>query len=205
MKHTVPRFLKARKNSYGYPKYPRKLLDEILEYLRFTKVEPYIPPGATLLDIGTGDGNFLHYLNGHIRDAVGIDPYLTESAEIGSYHLISGYFPEDFDQDITFDVITILAALEHIPYHQLPCVVNTCAKYLKTGGQVIITVPHPRVDNILKLLTGLRVFVGFSTHQHHGFNPEYLPTLFNGWKLVKKQRWELGCNYLFIFEKLDTK
>ena len=107
MKNTIARVLKARKGSHGYPRYPRKPFDEILEYLRFTKVEPYIPKGARLLDIGTGDGHFLHYLNRHIHTAVGIDPYLSESTKIGNYHLISGSFPEDFDSDITLDVITI--------------------------------------------------------------------------------------------------
>lgn len=201
MKHTLSRFLKTRKRCHPKQKYPRKLVDEILEYLRFRKVSPYIPKGARLLDIGTGDGSFLHYLDGHLHTSVGIDPYLRGSEKIGRKHFISGVFPDDYDADTPFDVITILATLEHIHPAVLPRLVGACWKYLLPGGQVIITVPHPRVDSILKLLTALRVFVGFSTHQHHGFNPECLPPLFKGFRLVKKQRWELGCNYLFIFEK----
>lgn len=201
MKNTIVRFLKARKDTHQYKRYPRKLLDELLEYLRFTKVEPYVPKNSTLLDVGTGDGNFLHYLKGHIHTAVGIDPHLTHTYKFGNFHLIPGYFPYDFNENITFDVITLLAAIEHIRIDILPCIVNACWKHLKPGGLVILTVPHPRVDKILDTLKKLRILEGFSMHQHHGFNPETLPYLFKEWRLIKKERWELGCNYLFIFEK----
>ena len=204
MKHTVARFLKTRKNSHCV-KYPRKPLDELLEYLRFTKVEPYIPNGATLLDVGTGDGNFLHYLNGRIGTAVGIDPHLTQSTKIDNYHLIPGYFPYDFNENITFDVITLLAAIEHIPMDVVPRVVDACWKYLKPGGLVILTVPHPRIDGFLYLLKKLRILKGFSMHEHYGFDPKCLPKLFSRWTFVKRERWELGCNYLFIFEKPDAR
>lgn len=188
MKNTVARFLKARKDIYPYKKHPRKLFDEILEYLRFRKVEPYIPKDTRLLDISTGDGHFLHYL--------------TRTYNFGNFHLLPRYFPDDFAEDITFDVITLLATIEHIPVDRLRNVVDACWKPLKPGGLVILTVPHPHIDKILDVLKKLRILEGFSMHQHHGFNPECLPTLFNGWKLVKKQRWKLGCNYLFIFENL---
>ena len=62
MRKTFARYRKALKASHGGPRYPRKTFDEILEYLRFTKVEPYIRKEATLLDIVTGDGTLLHYL-----------------------------------------------------------------------------------------------------------------------------------------------
>lgn len=204
MKKTLARFLKTRKSSHN-EKYPRTPLDEILEYLRFTKVAPYIPKGATLLDVGTGDGAFLLYLNGHVRTAVGIDPYLTQPASRDNCRLIPGSFPYDYDEDITFDVITLLAAIEHIPMDEHPCVVNGCWKYLNPGGQVILTVPHPRVDRLLDVLKKLRMIEGFSMHEHYGFNPECLPHVFKGWRHVKKERWELGCNYLFIFEKPENE
>jgi len=203
MKNTVTRFLKTRKISHN-KKYPRTPLDEILEYLRFTKVVPYIPKGATLLDIGTGDGAFLHYLNGHVRDAVGIDPYLTHRERNGNYQLIPGNFPYDYDENTTFDVITLLATIEHIPMDEHLCVVKGCWKYLNPGGQVILTVPHPHVDRLLDVLKKLRILEGFSMHEHYGFNPECLLHVFKGWRLLKKDRWELGCNYLFIFEKPET-
>ena len=112
MTNTFTRFLKARKKPHN-DQYPRKPLDSILEYLRFTKVEPYIPKSACLLDIGTGDRNFLRYLNGNIQSAVGIDSHLTKSVDLGKYRLVSGYFPDDFEAETTFDVITMMAVAEH--------------------------------------------------------------------------------------------
>ena len=200
MKNALTRFLKNRRNSYG-DNYPRKLLDEILEFLRFTKVEPYIPKGTALLDIGAGDGNFLRYLNEHLQMAVGIDSQLTQSIEFGVCRLISGYFPYDFVQNRTFDVITMMAVVEHIPMDVLPKVANTCWEYLNRNGQIIITVQDPRVEGLLDLLKDLAIVEGFSMHEHYGFDPDCLPDIFNRWVLVKRERWGFGCNNLFIFRK----
>lgn len=203
MRDTVTRFLKARKNGHPDP-YPRKPLDSILEYLRFTKAEPYIPKGARLLDVGTGDGNFLRYLDGNIRTAVGIDPHLTKSIDFGKCSLVSGYFPDDFESDTPFDVITMMAVAEHIPMAVFPGVAEACWKYLKPGGQIVLTVPHPRVEKLLDLLKTLRIVEGFSMHEHYGFDPECLPDIFNRWTLTKRERWGLGLNNLFIFERRKT-
>lgn len=121
--------------------------------------------------------------------------------EFGTCRLVPGYFPRDFVENRTFDVITMLAVVEHIPMNLLPEVVDACWDYLNRGGQVIITVPHPRVDGLLNLLKALRVVEGFSMQEHYGFDPECLPDIFNRWKLVKRERWGFGCNNLFIFRK----
>ena len=198
--NTFVKFLKARKNPYG-EKYPRKPLDEILEYLRFTKVEPYIPKDATLLDVGAGDGNFLQYLNGHLKNAVGIDAHLKQNIEVETCHLVSGYFPRDFEVDTIFDVITMMAVAEHIPMKSFPHVEKACWKYLKNSGRLIITVQNPRVEKLLDTLKNLQIVEGFSIHEHYGFNPDCLPHIFYRWKLIKRERWGFGCNNLFIFEK----
>ena len=200
LKSTFTRFLQASKCSRSN-KYSRKPLDSILEYFRFTKVDPYIPTDAYLLDVGSGDGNFLSYLDGHIEFAVGIDSHLPESVSFGACRLISGYFPSDFETDITFDVITMMAVVEHIPMDVLPSVSQACWKYLKPGGHVIITVQHPRVEKLLDFLKILRIVDGFSMHEHYGFDPECLKDIFGCWKLIKRERWGFGCNNLFIFEK----
>lgn len=193
-------------NSYksqGHPLVPRKALDRFLESLRFTKAKPHIPREARLLDIGAGDGAFLSSLNGYIQSGVGIDPILTHDMELWeTCHLVPGRFPQDFGGcEPLFDVITLLAVIEHIPTAELTTLAEACWKMLVPKGRVIITVPHPCVDNILNILKTLRIIEGLSIEEHHGFNPEELPYIFNRWTLLKKERFELGCNYLFIFEK----
>ena len=175
-------------------------MDRLLEYLRFTKAKKFIPKGSYLLDIGSGDGSFLRFLSPHIRSGIGIDPILTTSIECETYTLIPGSFPHDFSTCDRFDVITLLAVVEHIPVAELSKVADACWDYLRTDGRVIITVPHPFVDKILDVLKFFRIIKGLSLEEHHGFNPETLPDIFNRWKLRKKERWEFGCNYLFIFE-----
>ena len=137
-----------------------------------------------------------------MHTAIGIDSHLTQTVKFGTCQLIPGYFPHDFVKDETFDVITMLATAEHIPMDVFPSVADACWKYLKPGGQVIITVQHPRVEKLLDLLKTLKIVEGFSIHEHYGFNPECLTNIFNQWNLKKYERWGLGCNNLFIFEKL---
>ncbi len=181
--------------------FPRTPVDRFLESLRFAKAKPHIPQGACLLDIGAGDGAFLRSLSGHIHSGVGIEANLTQSVEFEDYRLVKGDFPKDFSEDRTFDVITMLATVEHIPMDSLPEVADVCWDYLKPGGQVVITVPHPRMDGLLMLLKKLQLVEGFSMHQHYGFDPECLPDIFNRWQLVKRERWGFGCNNLFLFGK----
>ena len=93
----------------------------------------------------------------------------------------------------------MMAVVEHIPMEVFPDVTEGCWKYLNPGGRVIITVQHPRVEKLLDQLKVFRIIEGFSMHEHYGFDPEYLPDIFNRWKLVKRERWGFGCNNLFIF------
>ena len=182
------------------PQIPKKPIDRLLERLRFNKAKTYIPKDTRLLDIGTGDGSFLRFLNGHILSGVGIDPLITSTIQTKSYTLLPGSFPNDYHTDERFDVITLLAVVEHIPENELHKVADACWNLLTPDGRVIITVPHPFVDKILDVLKFFRIIKGLSLEEHHGFNPEVLPDIFSRWKLCKKERWELGCNYLFIFE-----
>lgn len=185
------------------PLVPKKALDRLLESLRFAKATPHIPKGARLLDIGAGDGAFLRTLNGYIQSGVGIDPILTHVVKLGeTCRLVPGYFPRDLRAcEVSFDVITLLVVVEHIPTAELTVVADACWSMLTPGGHVVITAPHPRVDKILNILKALRMIKGLSLEEHYGFNPEHLPDIFNRWTLLKKEKWELGCNYLFIFGK----
>ena len=183
------------------PKIPKKPIDRLLEYLRFRKAKKHIPKDAHLLDIGTGDGTFLRFLNGHIGTGVGIDPLITTSVHSTAYTLLPGTFPNDFIISKRFDVITMLAVVEHIPENELHYVEKACWDYLTQGGIVIITAPHPFADKILAVLKFFGIINGLALEEHYGFDPKTLTDIFRRWTLLKKERWELGCNYLFVFLK----
>lgn len=180
---------------------PPKAVDRLLASMRFEKVKPYISNGARLLDVGAGDGSFIRKLNGHVDSAVGIDPLLKTPVAFGTCRFVPGYFPQDLANDESFDVITMLATIEHIPSDCLSAVEAACWKLLSPGGQLIITVPHPFVDKILYVLKFFRFINGQALEEHYGFVPETLLDYFRRWQLVKKARWQLGCNYLYVFQK----
>lgn len=180
-----------------------KYMDFYLQRRRIAVARSYVPHGATLLDIGSADGILFETLSHHILRGIGIDPDITEQVTIGNYTLMHGTVPDTQFPGASFDCITMLAVLEHIPREAQPQLVEYCLDCLKPGGRVIITVPSPLVDYILTALQWLRVIDAMSLHQHYGFLPRETPVLFRSpqFRLLRHQRFQLGLNNLFVFEK----
>jgi 2-polyprenyl-3-methyl-5-hydroxy-6-metoxy-1,4-benzoquinol methylase len=182
-----------------------KFLDRVLQYWRIRQATPYIAPGARVLDIGCADGALFRQLGDRIGEGVGIDPDLEQSQQIGQCRLVAGQFPDNLPAMERFDAITMLAVVEHIATEHLPELARNCARFLNPDGYLVITVPSPRVDQILGLLKFLRIIDGMSLEEHHQFDVTIVPSLFSvdGVKLVKAKRFELGLNRLFVFRKVS--
>jgi SAM-dependent methyltransferase len=180
-----------------------KPLDRWLRGRRIARVKPFIPAGASLLDIGCGDGSLLRALSGHIGRALGIEPNLKERVSGNGYELIPGRFPDDVPHGERFDVITMLAVLEHLPPPVQAQLADSFAALLTPGGRVIITVPSPRVDDVLHVLLRLHLIAGIEAHEHYGFEASLTPRLFPEprFRLIKRTRFQLGLNNLFVFER----
>lgn len=183
-----------------------KYLDRLLQRIRISKVKKYLNPGDTVLDIGTADGSLFKQIDYLGQGSVGIDPNLDETIVNPDYQFIAGTFPKDMDQnrEKAFDAITMLAVLEHIPESGYESLLDGCNRYLKPSGLVLITVPAPIVDTILAVLFKLRLIDGMELEEHHHFNIEKTLEIFPGsfYKLVCREKFELGMNNLFVFEKL---
>lgn len=179
-----------------------KALDRFGQWWRFRKACPYIPEGSRVFDVGCFDGALFRRLRNHIVFGVGIDPDPIENLEGDNYHLIRGHFPQDVPKIGGFDVVTMFATLEHIPDKDLSQVSECCASLLKPGGILIVTVPSPMVDQIVAGLIFLKLADGMSIHQHHGFNPDTTPNIFEGFTLIRHEKFQLGLNNLFVMRRI---
>ena len=178
-------------------------LDRLLQRWRIATARPYIPPGSRLLDVGCADGALFKQLAGRIRQGVGIDAGLRRASRKHNIRFLPGKFPDGLPHLGTFDVITLLALLEHIPQKGLKRVAQRCADLLKPGGWLVITVPSPHADWVLDCLKQFRLIHGMSLKEHHRFEVRRTPALFArvGLEMVTFKQFQLGFNNLFVFRK----
>lgn len=180
-----------------------KFLDRVLQDWRIVKARPFIPRGARVLDIGCADGRLFKRLQGEMGQGLGIDPSLSRNGAAGSVRFISGRFPDDMPPVEAFDVITLLAVLEHFPPSRYANLKEGCLRFLKPGGFLIITVPSSRVDSILSVLRRCHLIDGMSLDEHHGYAVQRTKDIFSSpqFILAKHRRFQLGLNNLFVFTR----
>jgi 2-polyprenyl-3-methyl-5-hydroxy-6-metoxy-1,4-benzoquinol methylase len=184
-----------------------KYIDRVLQRWRIRKAAPFIRRGDQVLDIGTADGA-LFRLVPSLGESVGVDPDLERDLvpAFPNVRFYSGYFPDALPAPVKFDVITMLAVLEHVPTEKQVPLAQACASHLKPGGRLVITVPSPAVDRVLDVLGALKLIDGMSLEQHYGFEAKTTPAIFSGHglDLAVRQRFQLGLNNLFVFQKADA-
>ena len=177
-------------------------LDRLLQSWRLRKAARFIQRGARVLDIGCSDGVLFRRLAAYGVHGVGVDPTLCESLDWTGVRLLRASVDDALPGLGVFDVITLLAVVEHLPEPVLQRLVQRCRDWLKPGGRIVLTVPSPWVDPILRVLIALRLVKGMEFEEHHGFDPNALPPLFHaaGFRLREHQRFQLGLNHVFVFE-----
>lgn len=180
-----------------------KAFDRLLRNWRLSKVSPYIRPGSRVLDIGSADGALFQRYELIIGEGVGIDSGLPDAVEGPNWRLVKGWFPEDLPDEEPFDVITMLAVLEHIPPPEQPAMARAVADHLKPGGHLVITVPSTLVDPIVDALVKLKLMRAVGIEQHWGFDPRSTPQVFapSGLTVAKSRRFQLGLNNLYVLRK----
>lgn len=184
-----------------------KPLDRFIQKLRIRQALAHVPSGAEVLDIGCDDGALFRFAGKHISGGLGVDPGLAVQFNGGHYQLVPGKFPQAVPPGAQFDVITMLAVLEHLQPEEQQRTMALLADYLKPAGKVILTVPAAAVDRILDLLRTVRVIDGMELDEHHGFDPQQVFNLVPEERLVleHQRKFELGLNNLFVFRKPDGR
>jgi SAM-dependent methyltransferase len=180
-----------------------KLADRLLQRWRIRKIRPYLKPGARVLDIGSVDGVLFSQVPNLSPGCFGIDPTLAAKVETDQFILLPGFFPKDMPPVAPFDAITLLAVLEHFPETEFAAVAAGCANFLAPGGLLLITVPSPAVDTILKWLKFFRLIEGMSLEEHHGYEIGQTTKIFSDppFELVRRARFQFGLNNLFVFRR----
>ena len=180
-----------------------KPLDRLLQDWRINKARPFIPDAARVLDVGCADGALFKVLGSRISGGFGIDPCADPSSSTDRFQFVTGVFPEDMPACGSFDAITMLAVLEHLPHESATCLRDACASHLRPGGRVIITVPSRAVDGILVVLRFCRLVDATTLDEHHGFPTRDTTGLFTlgPFRLLHAKKFQLGLNNLFVFER----
>jgi len=176
-------------------------LDRWLQRWRIDKAIAHVRAGDRLLDIGCHEGELIERVLGRVAAATGVDPLVAPHAA-GKVRILRGMFPSEVDvPPASFDCITALAVLEHVP--DPAGFARACTAALAPGGRVVLTVPHAAVDRILGVLIALRLVDGMAHEEHHGFDAATTPALFEaaGFTLARRERFQLGLNCLYVFAK----
>ena len=181
-----------------------KALDRFIQRWRMRQAIRFIPAGARVIDVGAHQGELFRALGGRLSRGFGVEPLRKTGLDAPNFTLVPGYFPTVRPAEGNWDVVTMLAVLEHVPAKEQPALAAACHELLKPGGRVIITVPAKAVDHILAGLRFLRLIDGMSLEEHYGFEPADTERIFDAphFRPLHRSRFQGGLNHLFVFERI---
>jgi ubiquinone/menaquinone biosynthesis C-methylase UbiE len=128
------------------------ILEPILRWMRLKQIMPYIQDSSAILDVGCGKSAiFLKCIASRIKYGVGIDFKVDEDTEIANIQtqrlMLDSVLPF---ADASFDVVTMLAVLEHIQNEQE--ILSEIYRVLVPNGRLILTVPSIWAQPVLEFL-----------------------------------------------------
>jgi len=135
------------------------LLENLLARQRAKMADRLIPPvlrKGRLLDIGSG-ATPLFVLTTEFSEKVGLDKVVRSECCILDSNIklvhceLEQENPLPFEDEY-FDVVTMLAVLEHIEPRQLARLLGEIHRIIKPGGMFIITTPAIWTDRLLRLM-----------------------------------------------------
>ena len=184
-----------------------KLLDKFIRCWRVTVALKNAPNVMeNVFDIGCDDGFLLQKLASKSKRQDGVDPLLNTDIINDHSEIKKGFFPAavgEHQMQAGYDAIFALAVFEHFSENDIRMSANVIAQMLAPSGRLILTVPHPFVDKIIDVLMFFRLIEGQAVEEHHGFDPEEIMIYFSdSLRLVKREKFQMGLNNIFIFERL---
>lgn len=161
-----------------------KQLTDYLDNLVDTFVNKYKLLAGRVLDIGAGDGAFMHPFRKRGFDVVGIEPSQRsrEVAEQAGFTVYPGYVEEDtLVPEGPYDVFVSRQVLEHVD--DIKGVLTGIRKNLKPNGYGIVEVP-----SLEKAIKDSRFYDFFPDHvNYYSLDSLALAMELNGFKVLEKQ------------------
>jgi ubiquinone/menaquinone biosynthesis C-methylase UbiE len=126
-------------------------LEPILRKMRLKRVVSCIPKNAVLLDVGCGtSAAFLKAISPDIKQGFGVD-FKVDDTQFNNIKTTQLRLDNKLPfEDSTFDVVTMLAVLEHIEKDQE--ILREIYRVLVPGGKLIITVPSVWSQPVLEFM-----------------------------------------------------
>lgn len=151
-----------------------------------------------LLDIGCGDNQLVKSYEG---EGIGVDVY-----DFGSNALIVKDSSSIPFKDKSFDTISFVGCLNHIPISKRIKTLMEANRLLKDEGRIVMTMINPLVGFVrhkLDYFASDQHQRGFKQGEEMGLSHKYIISLMEkvGFVLVKRKRFILKLNNLYVFKR----
>jgi len=172
------------------------ILEQFLSILRMKKAYKFIKKNeknGAILDIGCGSYP-LFLLNSNFKIKYGIDQEI-KNIEFKNQNLILINHKILSDSKLPFqrnffDVITILAVIEHLEYNQIFRIMKECYNLLKKDGFLIITTPAKWSDLLLRLMAKIHLVSPQEIKEHkNAFTLQELKKILTNTKFESDRIW----------------
>jgi 2-polyprenyl-3-methyl-5-hydroxy-6-metoxy-1,4-benzoquinol methylase len=149
------------------------LLEPALARLRMQRANGLIPTAlraGRILDIGCGS---YPYFLAHtaFREKFAVDQLQMPSETASKHHI--EFFTLDLNQQPHlpftpeyFDVVTLLAVVEHLNPDNMALLFRESCRVLKPGGMLILTTPAAWSDGLLKFMARINLVSAEEIHEH---------------------------------------
>lgn len=182
-------------------------LDLFICRWRVGQIRRHIAAGDRILDFGCGhQALFLRSVQKLIGHGIGLDYDATDARPAANLEIKQQRFTNRLEfPDGSFDKVTILAVLEHLPAEMLAPLFGEFHRVLKDGGVVLITTPTPASKPLLEFLAfKLKIISGpeIADHKHYYSRADLVALASaHGFNCTHYRTFQLGLNSLSIFAK----